>query len=143
MLFKKAFLLILLFVVSLILTGCFSLKELDQQVIEKNQEFSDTVRENYGDDIEQAKDEMKDKALDATYDIADKSIKFMAKSITNSIKVEIDKWIKQNGLNQYGDSKDTMYNGGTPLFDEATGETKDKYEYILKNHPELVEKLGL
>ena len=58
MFFKKAFLLITLFAVSLILTGCFNLAELDQQVIEKNQEISDTVRENYGDDIPSTREEL-------------------------------------------------------------------------------------
>ncbi len=143
MLFKKAFLLITIFTVSLILTGCLSLKELDKQVIEKNQEVSDTVRENYGDNIERAKKEMKDKTIETAYDVADKSIKFMAESITDSVKEKIDEWVLENGLNQYGDVGDTMYAGGTPLFDEATGGAKDKYEYILQNHPELVEELGL
>lgn len=48
----------------------------------------------------------------------------------------IEAWIKESGLNQYGDSKDTVYMGGTPLFNEATGETIDKYEYILRRHPD-------
>jgi len=26
--------------------------------------------------------------------------------------------------------------GGAPLFDEKTGQSIDKYEYILKNHPD-------
>ncbi|KKO02705.1 hypothetical protein LCGC14_0101540 [marine sediment metagenome] len=48
---------------------------------------------------------------------------------------QIEAWILENDLNQYGDSKDTVYIGGTPLFDEKTGESIDKYEYILRNHP--------
>lgn len=47
---------------------------------------------------------------------------------------QIDQWIKKNDLNQFGDSKDTVYAGGTPLFNEATGQTMDKYVYILKLH---------
>ena len=47
----------------------------------------------------------------------------------------IEAWITENGLNQYGDPKDMAYTGGTPLFNEKTGENIDKYEYILKNHP--------
>jgi len=46
----------------------------------------------------------------------------------------IEAWIIENNLNQYGDSKDTVYIGGTPLFDERTGQSIDKYEYILRNH---------
>jgi len=51
-------------------------------------------------------------------------------------KQQIEAWIIENDLNQYGDPKDTVYAGGTPLFNEATGETIDKYEYILGNHPD-------
>ena len=47
----------------------------------------------------------------------------------------IEVWIKESDLNEYGDSKDTVYGGGTPLFNEATGERIDKYQYILRNHP--------
>ena len=47
----------------------------------------------------------------------------------------IESWILKNNLNQYGDPKDMVYIGGTPLFDESTGESIDKYEYILRNHP--------
>lgn len=43
----------------------------------------------------------------------------------------IDVWVLENNLNQYGDSKDTVYIGGTPLFNEMTGESIDKYEYIV------------
>ena len=49
----------------------------------------------------------------------------------------IDEWIRGNGLNPYGDPQGTMYSGGTPLFDESTGITKDRYQYILEQHPEL------
>jgi hypothetical protein len=47
---------------------------------------------------------------------------------------QIDLWIKKNDLNEYGDPKDTMYPGGTPLFNEATGQTMDKYVYIFHHH---------
>jgi len=49
---------------------------------------------------------------------------------------KIDKWIRFSGLNQFGDSYDSVYVGGTPLFNEVTGETKDRYEYIIENHPD-------
>lgn len=53
----------------------------------------------------------------------------------------IDNWIIKNSLNEYGDPRDTVYMGGTPLFDERTGRNIDKYEYILGNHPEIL-KVG-
>jgi len=58
------------------------------------------------------------------------------KPLTDEEKELIEAWVLENNLNQYGDSKDTVYMGGTPLFDEKTGKSIDKYEYILKNHPD-------
>ena len=50
-------------------------------------------------------------------------------------KALIDDWITANNLNQFGDPQDTVYIGGTPLFDEQTGQTLDRYEYILRKYP--------
>jgi len=62
------------------------------------------------------------------------------KQVPSGISLEekelIEAWILKNDLNQYGDPKDTVYIGGTPLFDEKTGQSIDRYEYILKNHPD-------
>ncbi|HRY63274.1 MAG TPA: hypothetical protein P5267_01550 [Patescibacteria group bacterium] len=51
-------------------------------------------------------------------------------------KAKIEKWLVDNKLNEFGEPADTLYAGGTPLFDEATGKTMDRYDYILKNHPD-------
>lgn len=51
----------------------------------------------------------------------------------------IDEWIARHGLNSFGDPPGTMYMGSTPLFDERTGVLKDRYLYILEQHPELKE----
>ncbi len=48
----------------------------------------------------------------------------------------INAWITANELNQYGDPLDTVYAGGTPLFDETTGETTPLYEYLVFNYPD-------
>jgi hypothetical protein len=61
--------------------------------------------------------------------------------VTNNLKQKIDKWIAENNLNRYGDNIGAAYAGGTPLFNESTGENIDRYEYILKNHPELLDIL--
>jgi len=42
------------------------------------------------------------------------------------------------GLNSYGDPVDQMYAGGTPLFDERTGERKPRVEYVRARRPDLV-----
>ena len=62
----------------------------------------------------------------------------MGIDIDEEQKAYIDKWIEENDLNRYGDPKDTMYIGGTPLFDESTGKRMDRYQYIIMNHPELL-----
>jgi len=53
----------------------------------------------------------------------------------------IDLWIERNGLNLYGDPQGTLYIGGTPLFDEASGKLWDRYELVLARHPELTDGL--
>ena len=64
-------------------------------------------------------------------------------SLTAAGKEKIDQWLEDSNLNQYGDPAGTMYTGGTPLFNEATGASIDRYSYILLQHPNLVEDLGL
>jgi hypothetical protein len=54
--------------------------------------------------------------------------------LTDKQKRWIDDMIKKSGLNEFGDPKDTMYAGGTPLFDEKTGTRKDRYAYIIGKH---------
>ncbi len=49
----------------------------------------------------------------------------------------IDRWIRREKRNPFGDSKDTAYAGGTPLLDETTGKSRDRDDYILEKHPEL------
>jgi hypothetical protein len=48
----------------------------------------------------------------------------------------IDAWLKSHGLNNYGDPEGVMYTGGTPLFDERTGESISRLNYILEKFPE-------
>ena len=49
---------------------------------------------------------------------------------------KIEQWIAENGLNQYGDPTNTVYIGGTPLFNEATGKYRNLYDYMLERHPD-------
>lgn len=51
-------------------------------------------------------------------------------------KKRVDNWIEKNNLNEFGDPKGTAYIGGTPLFNEATGQYTDRYLHILKRHPD-------
>ena len=49
----------------------------------------------------------------------------------------VEQWLAQRDLNQYGDPVGTMYTGGTPLFDERTGQTTDRLQHLVRKHPEL------
>jgi hypothetical protein len=48
----------------------------------------------------------------------------------------VDKWAKDKKLDKYGNAEGTMYAGGTPLFDESTGETRDRLAYFYERQPE-------
>jgi hypothetical protein len=52
----------------------------------------------------------------------------------------LDEELRRAGLNRYGDQPDTMYAGGTPLFDESTGRRSTRREYVAKKRPDLVAK---
>jgi hypothetical protein len=57
--------------------------------------------------------------------------------IDDDTRRRIDEWVRKNGRNEFGDEPGTVYAGGTPLFNEITGQRTDKYDYILRKHPEL------
>jgi len=48
----------------------------------------------------------------------------------------VDRWLASRKLDRYGSKQGTMYTGGTPLFDERTGETRDRLEYVFSRYPE-------
>ena len=62
------------------------------------------------------------------------SIKYI---LTDAQKKAIDDYIASKDLNEFGEAKDTVYAGGTPLFDEATGTTSDKYDYAIDHNAEI------
>lgn len=57
--------------------------------------------------------------------------------VDEETRKRIDQWLRANDVNEFGDPRDSVYAGGTPLFNEMTGASIDRYAYILKRHPEL------
>lgn len=55
----------------------------------------------------------------------------------------IDQWLADNNLNQFGDPLDTEYPNDNPLENPETGEVINRYQYILQNHPDLIQELNL
>jgi len=43
----------------------------------------------------------------------------------------MDIWLESQKLNSYGDPQDTMYAGGSPLFDESTGVMASRCDYLM------------
>jgi len=52
----------------------------------------------------------------------------------------LDRVLREAGLNRFGDPPDTVYAGGNPLFDEATGRAVPRREYVARRAPELAAK---
>lgn len=48
----------------------------------------------------------------------------------------VDRWLSERKLDRYGSPEGTMYAGGTPLFDERTGQRVDRLDYVYRKHPE-------
>lgn len=92
---------------------------------------------NYQETIDLAKKQNNPAQVIVTPSSAPSLNQNQATQITKEEKQRIDRWIAVNNRNQYGDPKDTVYIGGTPIFNEATGERIDRYEYIIKKHPDM------
>jgi hypothetical protein len=55
----------------------------------------------------------------------------------------VEQYLAERHLNPFGDPVDTVYAGGTPLFDERTGERTDRLDYLARRHPDLVDRCQL
>lgn len=62
-----------------------------------------------------------------------------ARPLSTSERATIDQFLKDRGLNRFGDPQGTFYVGGNPLFDEATGQVVDRHEYVLRKHPQCLD----
>ncbi len=104
----------------LILSGCTQLKQLDSTIglLFFNDNATGTPAEAIG-------------GRTATSSLLN------TKGLTEAQKITIEDWLTKHGLNRYGDPEGTYYDGGTPLLDEITGQAIERFEYILKNHPDI------
>jgi hypothetical protein len=55
----------------------------------------------------------------------------------------LDRQLTAKGLNPFGDPPDTVYAGGTPLFDEKTGRSTPREQYVFSRHPEIARACGV
>lgn len=57
----------------------------------------------------------------------------------DTVEACVDRWLESRALDRYGHEQGTVYAGGTPLFNEATGESRDRMDYVFERHPEARE----
>jgi len=48
----------------------------------------------------------------------------------------MDKWLKGKKLDRYGHPEGTMYAGGSPIFNEMTGESRERLDYVYERQPD-------
>jgi hypothetical protein len=54
-----------------------------------------------------------------------------------------DRWLSEHQFDSYGNPQGTSYIGGTPTFDERTGQTIDRWVLVAKNRPEALRACGV
>jgi hypothetical protein len=64
-------------------------------------------------------------------------------SWTESQEGCVDRWLTAHQLDAYGSPQGTMYMGGTPLFDEGSGQRTPRQTYLSAHHPEALRACGL
>ncbi|MFA5248214.1 MAG: hypothetical protein WC415_03140, partial [Patescibacteria group bacterium] len=112
----KIFIFPVLFFLLFFLSGCSNplanagLKEVDNKI---------------GEVFDKFQKDQQDKAMNFFNKKEEGAATTTAESLTDEQKKKIDSWLEENGYNRYGDAKNAIYTGGTPLFDEATGQALD------------------
>jgi hypothetical protein len=48
----------------------------------------------------------------------------------------VDAWLSAHHLDPYGNADGTIYAGGTPLFDERSGQSTDRLTYVYEHQPD-------
>lgn len=131
-LFDSMILFLCIFVV-LFISGCSSrLKLIDDKIGDIFNDFQKNQQKDLIDTINNKKN-----IESSEY----KKSEYKKDAINNKQKELINKWLEDNNFNRYGDSKDILYTGGTPLFNESTRESIDRFDYIFKKHPNLLDEL--
>jgi hypothetical protein len=55
----------------------------------------------------------------------------------------VDRWLASQKLDAFGAPEGTMYPGGTPLFDETTGQRTPRLAYLARHRPEALQACGV
>lgn len=74
-------------------------------------------------------------------DQKEETVFFDGDELTREAKLKIDEWLENNKLNRYGDPVGTNYERGTPLIGENASENIERFDYILRKMPDLLERI--
>ena len=88
-------------------------------------------------------DKVTDEIVDNIKNYSAEELKDLAGGLPKNVQLQIDNWLLTQNLNEYGDIEGTMYTGGTPTFDEESGETVNRFELIFSKFPELIDKFKI
>jgi len=127
MYFKNFKISVILIILAMVFSGCSTLKNLDN----KAGELLKIIGQEEKTEVIPSEEKNPEEEIKLNLD---------TKEITQEQIKKIDKFLEKNNLNRYGDLEGTMYMGGTPLFNESTGESIDRLEYLIEKHPDLVNK---
>jgi hypothetical protein len=122
--------LILIFFLAFVLTGCQSVGVSDSLKI-------------LNDNLGKALNSLDENQASSTFNFFSHSSSTApteknSTELSNADKQAIDAWLEKKGLNRYGDAKNAVYTGGTPLFDEQTGKSTERYAYIINKFPDIL-----
>ena len=131
----KIALLTLLLGLSVIFSGCGIKVKTDKKTDELIQQGKDKV----SDVIDKGKDAVSDEIKKRSREVVNK----IAEGLKKEAKSQIDMWLTEKNLNEFGDPYGTKYVDGTPLMDKISGDVVDKYEYLLNKFPELIDMFNL
>ncbi|RMD59051.1 hypothetical protein D6821_01995 [Candidatus Parcubacteria bacterium] len=120
---------LVIFNLMIILGGCGFLSEKDFTLPKEKELSGDNIRNPFAERTQEF--QRRQQEIKRVEDL-------LKNELTDEQKRAIDQWLKDNNLNPFGDPPDTVYAGGTPLFNEETGEHQDRYHFLLRKHPELV-----
>ena len=51
----------------------------------------------------------------------------------------VDAWLQTHGFDRYGSPEGTSYAGGTPLFDESSGQQTDRFAFLALHRPAVLD----
>jgi len=137
---KRKIILLSFFVLATIffLSGCV-IKDFQDSVSEKLKLFNDKIGDEFNGFDKRQEDSVMDVFKEKDKKNSDKNLE--SSGLSDEDKEKIDDWLLENGLNKYGDTEGVYYPEGTPLMKGNNEEKVERYQYLLKRYPNILERV--